>query len=144
MATKTGGICVPLISDFAALAALVPPNSRFWLLTQNNSGGYYCQDEEVGLGPAIIVVARSKREAMDIVCATAIGGQNYTGSTLYRLPSCECCGPRWNYWADDGSSLNELQERYEDYAPEFLLGGSFVTVNPFVWFSDGRRFELTA
>lgn len=66
--------------------------TKFFAFSQNNSGGYYIQNEEVN--EFVIIEARNESEAI---------------SKLYEITEdyleyCECCGPRWDssIWGDGG------------------------------------------
>jgi hypothetical protein len=125
----------------SALEALLLPTHKLWLNSQTNSGGFYYEDESVGLGPAIIIVAETKEEAEKVFEYQVIGGYYYR-SSLSDLPWCKCCGLRWWDSVYDApiSDLEWLEEKLN--SRKFLIGGTFTTVDPFVWFSDGRRFKL--
>lgn len=59
----------------------------FYLFEQNNSGGFFEYNDDLGVGPKIIVEADSHDEAVSIM-------ENIVDfdSTYY----CHCCGPRWD------------------------------------------------
>lgn len=75
--------------------------TKFWAISQNNSGGSFDHDPEKGIGYIICVEALDEKDAEHRLRAI-IGG--YPASY-----DCPCCGPRWSIWfcGDDGSDEPE-------------------------------------
>lgn len=63
----------------------------FYLFSQNNSGGYYIEDENLGISERIFIEAKSKEQALSIFNEIA---EKYGQSAFYEY--CTCCGERWN------------------------------------------------
>ena len=78
----------------------------FLTFEQNNSGGYYLEDDKYGIGCYIIIEADSIEEGRKIFEDIA---DNYDESQNkhYFDEYCECCGERWNTWLKD-SDLFEV------------------------------------
>jgi hypothetical protein len=70
----------------------------FFTFTQNNSGGFFDEDEEKGIGHYVIVEANSAEEAN--TRAESIG--IYFNGCDDGL-DCDCCGDRWSpTWSSEG------------------------------------------
>ncbi len=76
--------------------------TKFWTITQNNSGGYFDHNPEKGIGYALSVEALDKADAEGRL-ARIIDSYGQSGS-------CPCCGDRWSVflWKEDGANEPEL------------------------------------
>lgn len=70
-------------------------DTKYYTYAQNNSGGYYIMNEDVG--ESIIVEAPNSHMA-NLIAEEII--QDYTSF-------CECCGERWYIEADDSDGTDE-------------------------------------
>lgn len=99
----------------------------FYTFGQNNSGGSFDHDPNKGVGYAICVEADSAEEASarfwDIVFSYSQGGD------------CDCCGPRWDGYADKGSATPE------EYGKP-LTGGWGIP--SYIHYLDGSVFPVPA
>jgi hypothetical protein len=79
----------------------------FLTIEQNNSGGYYIEDDKYGIGCYIIIEADNIEEAKRRLADIA---DNYDESqnehSFYEY--CNCCGDRWDIWYKDGTDLFEV------------------------------------
>lgn len=111
--------------------------TKFYRFSQNNSGGYFDEDEIVC--QEVIIEAFSKREAIDLF-EPMIEGQS---------PSCPCCGDRWYPEFPDEIDINSYKK--EGYStsvssaynsPEdkwFELYGKFERIEEPHW-NNSRKF----
>lgn len=68
--------------------------TKFWEFIQNNSGGYFVEDDENGVCESVIIEAQTSDEAWNRLekVGDKVGGfWNY----------CGCCGERWSNWLDE-------------------------------------------
>lgn len=85
---------------------------KFFKFRQNNSGGHWYIDDEVGLGPNVWIEANSpkdaNRRAEDL-------GIYFDGVATGN--DCECCGDRWSpVWAEDtGKDAPVVDSKYDFY-----------------------------
>lgn len=78
----------------------------FYLFVQNNSGGYFHNDTEQGIGVNVAFEANSEEEA--IKRATNV---IYFDGVLEGI-DCGCCGDRWSaYTWDEAETIEELNKR---------------------------------
>ena len=71
--------------------------TKFYTFSQNNSGGYFVQDEHAGVCEEVVVEAQSPEDAWSILHHI---GENVSGFWEF----CQCCGERWSEpWGDDGT-----------------------------------------
>lgn len=89
---------------------------RWWTFSQNNSGGWFYENEDVH--HYVAIQAASAREAV------AIAEDIFSPYTAY----CECCGERWSYWADesDGADVPEIygtpyDKQYASWSREAIV-----------------------
>ena len=78
--------------------------TKFFTYVQNNSGGYYVENDETGVCPAIIIEAEDVWESWDKL--KEIGDR-----TVGFWSFCPCCGKRWEEISiidDDGTEEPEL------------------------------------
>ena len=61
----------------------------YYTIAQNNNGGYYVEDDDIGQDT--IIEANSKDEAIEKAESIGI----YFG---YGYGDCDCCGARWSTW----------------------------------------------
>lgn len=94
-------------------------NLKWVSFNQNNSGGYYIQNEDVS---ALVCIqgkslAQIKRKAESL----------FSGNDSY----CECCGERWGTWVDEDDMMDEpyyynkpLKDSFDTYD-----NGSYATLH---------------
>ena len=79
-------------------------NVRWFEFRQNNSGGSFVYDENVG--KSVFVQARNAREANDIAERAGVYFDGVDAGW-----DCSCCGDRWyGLWSDDEGSEDMPQE----------------------------------
>jgi hypothetical protein len=104
----------------------------FYNLSQNNSGGYFLEDDEVGVCENIIIEVNDITELedrFDEIAAKVPGFHDY----------CECCGERWHLpWRNESGDVEPM-----------MYGESVYTIDPemfrsrcFIHFLDGRVEEV--
>lgn len=100
--------------------------TKFWTISQNNSGGIFDHDPEKGVGYAICV------EAVDE--AHAEGRLSQIIRSYPASYDCPCCGDRWSiyFFSDDGT---EEPTKYGE-----PLSGSWG-IPSYVHYLDGRIEE---
>ena len=75
--------------------------TKWWTFDQNNSGGSFHFDDEVGIGTWVCIEAESQRQAVDR--AEDIGIY-FNGCAEGK--DCDCCGDRWHKpYRDEGYSF---------------------------------------
>lgn len=96
--------------------------NNFYTSIQNNSGGYYIENEDVA--SAVIIEAADRESALEKLDEITEDYHEY----------CECCGPRWEeYWVDEiGSPVPEIFGTTLDQ----------VTRSVIVYYSDGRKVKV--
>lgn len=68
--------------------------TKFYNFNQNNSGGYFVEDDNRGICEEIIIEALSAKEAIEKL--------KTIGETMDSFWSyCRCCGERWSTLIDD-------------------------------------------
>ncbi|MBB3004412.1 hypothetical protein FHX57_006794 [Paraburkholderia tropica] len=72
----------------------VTVNLKWFRFGQNNSGGYFVEDENVC--EDVYVQARSAEEAI-------AKAETFCDNS----DSCPCCGDRWSFWVDDSDGTDE-------------------------------------
>jgi hypothetical protein len=79
--------------------------TKFWTVSQNNSGGIFDHDEAKGIGYALCVEAVDADHARSRMQAIVDG---YPASY-----DCPCCGDRWSFWLynDEGTDEPEIYDR---------------------------------
>lgn len=102
--------------------------TKFFTVSQNNSGGYFIDNEDVG--HYVIIEAQNVKEAERKISEITEDYSEY----------CECCGERWFAWWDDKDGKDEPMI-YSTPVAEYrdMWGGSAI-----VYYYDGtkRKFEL--
>lgn len=68
--------------------------TKFYTFSQNNSGGYFIEDDINGICEEVIVEAKNANEAWDRLQKI---GDKVSGFYNY----CECCGERWSSYMDE-------------------------------------------
>jgi len=63
---------------------------KFFHYNQNNSGGYFIESDEQGIGTDIIIEAENAEKANDRLRAI---GNKYGSDDFWSF--CDCCGERW-------------------------------------------------
>lgn len=96
----------------------------FVTFEQNNSGGYYLEDDKFGIGCYIIIEADNIKEAlMRLERISDNYDESQNEHSFYEY--CECCGDRWDTWFRDDTDLYD----------EPSIDGKLV--NECSWFADG-------
>ena len=105
----------------------------FFTYAQNNSGGYFIEDEKAGVCEYVIVEADSAEQANDKL--KKIGSMV---DSFYDY--CPCCGERWqmDYMDDDDS--NDVPSIYGK--PITTTEKSSYRNHCFVHYEDGRIEEV--
>lgn len=82
------------MSEFITCLEQQQPRKLFWFgFQQNNSGGYYVEDEDVC--ELVYIQAHTAREAIE-KALTFCDNSN----------SCECCGDRWSFYVSDSDGTD--------------------------------------
>ncbi len=97
---------------------------KWWVFDQNNSGGYFIQNEDVDHYVAIqaLDAKHAMQRAEDIF-------EDYS-------ESCECCGSRWYSWVDD-SDGTDIPEVYG--TPYTATKKSYYRENMILHYIDGTK-----
>ena len=90
----------------------------FVTFEQNNSGGYYLEDDKFGIGCYIIIEADNIKEAlMRLERISDNYDESQNEHSFYEY--CECCGDRWDTWFKDNSDMYKVPsingESFEKY-----------------------------
>ena len=96
--------------------------TKFFTYNQNNSGGYYVENDTHGVCEVVIIEAKDKDDAWSKL--EAIGGK-VDGFWNY----CGCCGERWSSWMDesDGTEVPMIYgEPVEDSKKSMFRHKCFV------------------
>lgn len=106
--------------------------TKFFTFDQNNSGGYFVENDEYGVCEYVIIESDTAENACSKL---ELIGQNVSGFDAY----CPCCGERWCSWMDESDGKNQ---------PE-IYGESVDTVEKgifrkrcFVHYMDGTFKEF--
>ena len=96
--------------------------SQWFTMIQNNSGGYFLQNEDVM--EVVIIEAANAKEASKKADYITAGHSEY----------CECCGERWCTWFDDdeGTSVPSIYDR-----PIVTEEPQYYRTNIVLHFADG-------
>lgn len=108
-------------------------NTKFYTFSQNNSGGYFIENEYNGVCEFIIIEARDADNANEILDSI---GEKVDGFFEY----CSCCGERWSYVDEsDGTKEPMIYNTPIDQCYKELFRN-----NVFVHYLDGtvKKFEL--
>lgn len=81
---------------------------KWWVFDQNNSGGYFIQNDDVTHYVAI--------QAVDVKHAQARAEDIFCGYSEY----CDCCGERWSLDYADEEDGTEVPEVYGTPYTEFV------------------------
>lgn len=99
---------------------------KFYTVRQNNSGGYFINNDDVG--EYVVVQANSPKQAENIVEKIIYDHSEY----------CECCGERWwvNFDNEDGEDFisNSYGEEIDTKTSFYEKDGKAV-----IYFLDGRK-----
>lgn len=95
-------------------------NNLKWVsFNQNNSGGYYIQNEDVS---ALVCIQGKSLEQIKRKAESL-----FSGNDSY----CECCGERWSTWVDEDDMMDEpyyydtpLKDSFDEYG-----NGSYATLH---------------
>lgn len=96
----------------------------FLTIEQNNSGGYYLEDDKYGIGCYIIIEADNIEEAkrrLEEISNNYDESQNEYSFYEY----CECCGDRWSDSHKDSDDLCEIPS----------IDG--IPINDYKWYRSG-------
>ena len=106
----------------------------FFTFSQNNSGGYFVEDEERGVNECVIVEADTAEAAIERLHEI---GADVDGFWSF----CSCCGERWNEWLDDDDGT-ESPELYN--TPIEKQTAQMFRKAAFVHYADGnfKKFEF--
>jgi hypothetical protein len=102
-------------------------DTNFFRFSQNNSGGYFIENEDVAIH--LIIEALSAREAKSKMEDITASYSQY----------CSCCGERWSSWIDDDDGTEEPQiygEPITTYRP------SYRDETCVIYYSDGRKENI--
>lgn len=102
----------------------------FYLFVQNNSGGYFHNDAEAGIGINVAFEANSEDEAIERAKNVIYFNGVEDGY------DCECCGDRWSaYTYDYAETIEELnKQKYVSWFGDdstmyvHMLDGTIVAV----------------
>ena len=97
-------------------------NPLFYTFNQNNSGGYFVKDNDVGVSEFMIIEAYSAEDAW--IRLQKIG-EDVQGFNNY----CPCCGERWPDWMDDDEGTKEPElygEPIKGYKNDFFEKECFI------------------
>lgn len=72
--------------------------TKFWTFSQNNSGGYFVEDDANGVCEYVIIEDKTADDAWRKLQEI---GEKVNGFWNY----CPCCGERWSSWCDDGQDV---------------------------------------
>lgn len=81
---------------------------KYYLFKQNNSGGYYIEDENLGISSNLIIKADNEDIADEIFDNIS---KQY-GESFHSF--CECCGPRWDVEYSEVFNQKELTSFLND------------------------------
>lgn len=101
---------------------------KWWVFDQNNSGGYFIQNEDVDHYVAI--------QALDALHAMQRADNIFEDNSEY----CECCGQRWYYWVEDGEGTI-VPEIYG--TPYTETKSSYYVQNMILHYADGTKEKYT-
>lgn len=100
------------MSNFMSVLEQQQPRKLFWFaFHQNNSGGYYEEDEDVC--ELVYIQAHTAEEAIE-------KAKRFCNNDN----SCGCCGDRWSFWIDDGDGTDVPMlygEPLETYKSSYFL-----------------------
>lgn len=101
---------------------------KWWTFDQNNSGGYFIQNEDVDHYVAIqaINVEHAKQRAYDL----------FAEYSEY----CSCCGERWHVWVDEQDG-HDVPCIYDE--PYTELKKSSYRHNMIMHYVDGSKEKYT-
>jgi len=105
--------------------------TKFFTFSQNNSGGYFIEDDKHGVSGYVIIEAPGESEANSKLREI---GENTDGFWDY----CPCCGPRWY-------DLDELDGNPEPMiygTPISETEGGYFHERCFVHYIDGTIKEF--
>lgn len=110
-------------------------NTKFYTFNQNNSGGYFIDDDIAGLSEYVIIEALNAKEAWDKLCSVIDSSMEDAWSY------CGCCGERWSNFIDDEDG-NKEPCIYGEPLSEVKKG--LFRKDATVHYSDGtfKKFEL--
>ena len=88
------------------------PQKLLWFeFSQNNSGGYYVEDDDVC--EVVYIQAHTASEAIE-------KARRFCNNS----DSCACCGDRWSFWVDDNDGTvipMHYGEPLEFYKPDYFF-----------------------
>lgn len=98
-------------------------NMKWFAFSQNNSGGYFADDENV----CEMVFIQAENAKMAVCKAEKF---------MDNSDSCPCCGDRWNFWVDD-SDGSENPEYYGESVHEITK--TWSREKAILHYADGRK-----
>lgn len=107
-------------------------NTKFYTFDQNNSGGYFVENDEYGICETVIIEAITPEHAWGKLNEI---GKNVVGFNDY----CGCCGQRWSNYLDESDGTDN-PEMYGE--PIESVEKSFFTNKAFVHYIDGTMKEF--
>lgn len=114
--------------------------TKFYTQIQNNSGGYFVNNEKAGVGRIIVIEAKDAAQHWRV-----LEGISYSCPGFFDF--CDCCGERWSDWMcdEDGTETPEVYgqplQEYLNETGKRYLGDSNVA---FVHYLDGRIEKVEA
>lgn len=109
--------------------------NKFFTFDQNNSGGYFVENDEHGIAEYVIIESDTAENAFYKLESI---GQNVNGFDAY----CPCCGERWSNYLDESDGKNQPEIYGESV--ESTSKGMFRK-RCFVHYIDGtfKEFKLS-
>lgn len=104
----------------------------FYHFNQNNSGGYFVEDDKAGVCEDVIIEADTAEEAeerLEKIGETVDGFHEY----------CPCCGERWPGGLIDDDDGTEQPKIYD--TPVDQQNAEMFRKRCFVHYKDGRKVE---
>ncbi len=106
--------------------------TKFYTFNQNNSGGYFVEDDNAGVCEYVIVEAISAIDAYNRLCKI---GESVNGFHSF----CSCCGERWSDYINDSDGKDRPEiygEPVESYEKNWYRSRAFVH------YIDGTKKEF--
>jgi len=104
-------------------------DTRFFTFVQNNSGGYFYENDDVA--HFLIVEAPSLSDAVHKMREITSSYEDY----------CPCCGERWSDWLDDDSGKEEPMV-YDTRIKEAPVAIGFFGSTTIIYYYDGTKEKL--
>lgn len=118
--------------------------TKFYLFTQNNSGGYFIRDNSLGVDANMFIEARNEDEAFIIYHSIE---ERYGEEEFNEY--CNCCGSRWDLEVSD--VYNEIPDwKLSNRSSSIiLLSGKIIRIREdekeegLMTYEDTNRLETT-